>query len=42
MIEKKSEAGFMYADNLCLMASNKQDLCDEILTLLQNTLLLKS
>ena len=26
MIEKKSQAEFLYADNVCLMASNEQDL----------------
>ena len=25
VIEKKSQAGFLYADDVCLMASNKQD-----------------
>ena len=25
-IKKKSQAGFLYADNVCLMASNEQDL----------------
>ena len=26
MLEKKSQAGFLYADDVCLMASNEQDL----------------
>ena len=26
LIEKKSQAGFLYADDVCLMASNEQDL----------------
>ena len=26
VIERKSQAGFMYADDVCLMASNEQDM----------------
>ena len=26
LIEKKSQAGFLYAEDVCLMASNEQDL----------------
>ena len=26
VIEKKIQAGFLYADDMCLMASNEQDL----------------
>ena len=26
VIEKKSQAGFLYADDVCLMASNEQDM----------------